>query len=66
MNDYWNGKVAIITGATHGIGLRLAERLSAESGVNKEDRITISQIPIGRRIDRDEITDGIIMTKKKE
>ena len=32
MNDYWNGKVAIITGATHGIGLRLAERLS-EKGV---------------------------------
>jgi len=28
MNDYWNGKVVIITGATHGIGLRLAERLS--------------------------------------
>jgi 3-oxoacyl-[acyl-carrier protein] reductase len=33
MNNYWNGKVAVITGATHGIGLRLAERLSAE-GVN--------------------------------
>jgi NAD(P)-dependent dehydrogenase (short-subunit alcohol dehydrogenase family) len=32
MNDYWNGKVAVITGATHGIGLRLAERLS-EKGV---------------------------------
>jgi len=33
MNNYWNGKTAIITGATHGIGFRLAERLSAE-GVN--------------------------------
>jgi 3-oxoacyl-[acyl-carrier protein] reductase len=33
MNDYWNGRVAVITGATHGIGLRLAERLSAK-GVN--------------------------------
>lgn len=32
MNNYWNSKVAIITGATHGIGLRLAERLS-EKGV---------------------------------
>ena len=32
MNDYWSGKTAIITGATHGIGLRLAERLS-EKGV---------------------------------
>jgi len=32
MNDYWNGKAALITGATHGIGLRLAERLS-EKGV---------------------------------
>jgi 3-oxoacyl-[acyl-carrier protein] reductase len=30
MNDYWNGRAAIITGATHGIGLRLAERLSAK------------------------------------
>ena len=30
MNDYWNGKAAIITGATHGIGLRLAGRLSAK------------------------------------
>lgn len=29
---YWQGRVAIITGATHGIGLRLAERL-AERGV---------------------------------
>ncbi len=33
MNSYWNGKVAIITGATHGIGLRLAQRL-ADQGVN--------------------------------
>jgi len=32
MNNYWNGKTAIITGAIHGIGLRLAERLS-ENGV---------------------------------
>jgi len=32
MNDYWSGKTALITGATHGIGLRLAERLS-EKGV---------------------------------
>jgi len=32
MNDYWSGKTAVITGATHGIGLRLAERLS-EKGV---------------------------------
>jgi len=32
MNNYWKNKVAIITGATHGIGLRLAERLS-EKGV---------------------------------
>jgi len=32
MNNYWDSKVAIITGATHGIGLRLAERLS-EKGV---------------------------------
>ncbi|MDP4094413.1 MAG: SDR family oxidoreductase [Bacillota bacterium] len=31
-NEYWQDKVAIITGATHGIGLRLAERL-AEKGV---------------------------------
>lgn len=29
---YWDGRVAVITGATHGIGLRLAERL-AEKGV---------------------------------
>lgn len=28
MNNYWNNKVGIITGATHGIGLRLAERLA--------------------------------------
>ena len=33
MNTYWSSKVAIITGATHGIGLRLAERL-AEQGVH--------------------------------
>ena len=33
MNNYWEDRVAIITGATHGIGLRLAERL-AEKGVN--------------------------------
>jgi len=32
MDDYWNGKTAVITGATHGIGFRLAERLS-EKGV---------------------------------
>lgn len=32
MNEYWNDRAAIITGATHGIGLRLAERL-AEKGV---------------------------------
>jgi 3-oxoacyl-[acyl-carrier protein] reductase len=31
MNNYWDSKVAIITGATHGIGLRLAERLSEKS-----------------------------------
>lgn len=32
MNSYWNGRVAVITGATHGICLRLAERL-AQKGV---------------------------------
>ena len=32
MNDYWSGRTALITGTTHGIGLRLAERLS-EKGV---------------------------------
>lgn len=31
-NNYWNGRTAIITGATHGICLRLAERL-LEKGV---------------------------------
>ena len=34
---------------------------TADSGVNKEeDRIPISQIPIGRRIARDEVVDGIL------
>jgi 3-oxoacyl-[acyl-carrier protein] reductase len=32
MINYWEGRVAVITGATHGIGLRLVERL-AEKGV---------------------------------
>jgi NAD(P)-dependent dehydrogenase (short-subunit alcohol dehydrogenase family) len=32
MDSYWQDRVAVITGATHGIGLRLAERL-AEKGV---------------------------------
>lgn len=32
MNDDWRDRVAVITGATHGIGLRLAQRL-AERGV---------------------------------
>ena len=31
-DSYWQGRVAVITGATHGIGLRLAERL-ADKGV---------------------------------
>ncbi len=29
-SEYWRGKIALITGATHGIGLRLAERLAAK------------------------------------
>lgn len=32
LDNYWTNKTAVITGATHGIGLRLAERL-AEKGV---------------------------------
>jgi len=32
MSDYWKNRTAVITGTTHGIGLRLAERL-AEKGV---------------------------------
>lgn len=32
MEEYWRDRVAVITGATHGIGLRLAQRL-AEKGV---------------------------------
>jgi len=30
MSEYWKNKTAIITGTTHGIGLRLAERLAAK------------------------------------
>lgn len=29
-DGYWDGRVAVITGATHGIGFRLAERLAAK------------------------------------
>lgn len=69
-SEYWKDRVAVITGATHGIGLRLAERL-ADKGVriatiykNNDEQARLFTESISTRNSESMIIKGDIREKK--